>query len=43
MPKCPYCSCDNFELNPMYGNLRGMGYTTPMKCGNCTCSQKPNH
>ena len=43
MPKCPYCSCDNFELLPQYGCLRAMGHSTPMTCGNCTCSQKPNH
>lgn len=42
-PKCPYCSCENCKLDPVYVALRANARMTPFKCCNCTCSAKPEH
>lgn len=42
-PKCPNCSCENCELDPVYVTLRANGNWTPFKCRHCTCSSKPEH
>ena len=45
-PKCPYCSCENPELDPVVAASRVVpwkGWPTKYKCINCTCSQKPQH
>ena len=46
MPKCPYCSCENAELDAVQTAIRanpGWGLPTTYVCKNCTCRQKPNH
>ena len=46
MPKCPYCSCDNPELDPRVAAARAnpsKGWPIKYVCKNCTCSQKPQH
>ena len=46
MPKCPYCSCENAELDAFNTASRAnpsWGFPVNYVCKNCTCKQKPKH